>query len=280
MNPKSTRLILIGLFLLAAVAAAYFFLRSSPPADTADAQQEALAQLQQDSESEPRFHFYNGFPGFAQVSVSVQDNDPVERARNYLQKYQDLYLQDHADLSLEVLREDGDTVAFYQTYKGLRVYAAEIVVSLQGDTVFATVGNLLTSDVERQALNLAPSITDADAIDLARTDLDMPGAEVIGSPELVVFEPSFVSEAPGILHLAMTTVIGAATTWTWATKTISTGTIAMTATQHRATSIKSSPFITSMSIALAGIPTTVMTANWSCSSMPRWTMPRGAVIAS
>ena len=202
MNPKSTRLILIGVFLLAAVAAATFFLRSSPPADTVDAQQTALALLQQDSEREPLFHFYNGFPGFAQVSVSVQGNDPVERARNYLAVYQDLYLQNHADLSLEVLREDGDTVAFYQTYKGLRVYAAEIVVSLEGDTVFATVGSLLTSDVERQALDTAPAITDADAVDLASATLDMLGADVIGSPELVVFDPSFVSEKPGIVHLA------------------------------------------------------------------------------
>lgn len=202
MNQKRTRFVVIILFLLAAGAAGYFLLRSNTPVDTADAQQTSLAQLQQDSESEPVFHFYNGFPGFAQVSVSVQGDDPVERARNYLQTYQDLYLQNHADLNLEVLREDGDTVAFYQTYKGLRVYAAEIVVSLQGDTVFATVGNLLTSEVERQAVDIFPAITDADAAALARTELDMPDAEIIGNPELVVFDPSFVSEDPGIVHLA------------------------------------------------------------------------------
>ena len=202
MNQKRIRFVVIILFLLAAGAAGYFFLRSNTPVDTADAQQTSLAQLQQDSESEPVFHFYNGFPGFAQVSVSVQGDDPVERARNYLQTYQDLYLQNHADLSLEVLREDGDRVAFYQTYKGLRVYAAEIVVSLQGNTVFATVGNLLTSDVERQALDIVPAITDADAANLARLELEQPNAEIIGNPELVVFDPSFVSEDPGIVHLA------------------------------------------------------------------------------
>ena len=92
MNQKRIRFVVIILFLLAAGAAGYFFLRSNTPVDTADAQQTSLAQLQQDSESEPVFHFYNGFPGFAQVSVSVQGDDPVERARNYLQTYQDLYL--------------------------------------------------------------------------------------------------------------------------------------------------------------------------------------------
>jgi len=202
MKTNNNRILIAAAAVLGIVLIGYLVLRSQSPAPVIDPQEVALAQLKEDSTLEPILRFYDGFPGFAQVSIAIAGANATERARNFLSKYQDLYLQNDPNLNLEVKRVDGDTVVFYQTYKGLRVYAAEIVVNLQGDTVFATVGNLLTSEVERQALVIAPAITDADAANLARAELDLPGAEIIGSPELVVFDPSFVSEAPAIVHLA------------------------------------------------------------------------------
>lgn len=200
--PKRPLILVAVLAALGLIVAAILYLRPHAPAQTLDPQEIALAQLRLDSQRDPILHFYDGFPGFAEVSISVAGADPVQRARNFLGTYQDLYLQNDPHLTLELLRQDGDSVIFYQTYKNLRVFAAQIAVNLIDDKVFATVGTLLTSEVERQRLDILPAITDQDAIAIARTELGLPESKLIGSPELVVFDPSLVSEAPAIAHLA------------------------------------------------------------------------------
>ncbi|HLE73834.1 MAG TPA: hypothetical protein VI688_06290, partial [Anaerolineales bacterium] len=202
MTSKSSRNPIAVLVILGLTVAGILSSCSQAPSQALDPQEAALALLRQDSQLEPRLHFYSGFPGFAEISISVAGENPVERARNFLNTYQDLYLQNDSNLSLEVLRQEGEVVVFFQTYKTLRVFAAQMAVNLEGDTVFATVGRLLTSEVEQQALDILPAITDQDAIALARAELDLAEAKVIGSPELVVFDPSFVSEAPAVVHLA------------------------------------------------------------------------------
>lgn len=202
MAPKNSQILTALLAIVGLTAAGILTSCSQAPSQAVDPQEAALAQLRQDSQREPRLHFYDGFPGFAEISISVEGGNPTERARNFLSTYQDLYLQNDPNLNLEVLRQEGDVVVFFQTYKNLRVFAAQITVNLHDDTVYATAGHLLTSEVERQALDILPAITDQDAIAIARAELDLAEAKLIGSPELVVFDPSFVSEAPAVAHLA------------------------------------------------------------------------------
>jgi len=202
MRLKNRQILIAILAMLALAVAATLYFRNQVPSLALDPQEAALAQLRQDSQREPRLHFYSGFPGFAEISIPVEGESPVERARNFLSTYQDLYLQNDPNLSLEVLRQEGEVVVFFQTYKTLRVFAAQIAVNMEDDTVFATVGRLLTSEVERQALDLLPAMTDQDAVAIARVELDLAEAKLIGNPELVIFDPSFVSEAPAIAHLA------------------------------------------------------------------------------
>ena len=141
-------------------------------------QEAALRELEKESERPLNTYYQNGFPRFVQSSVPVPGGDAVERARNYLRTYRDLYLQSDPNLALAVRDtrgpgEDGlEHVAFYQMFRGYPVYAGEIVVSLDGDRVFATVGGLLLSDV---VLNTIPSISPREAEDIARDDADLPG---------------------------------------------------------------------------------------------------------
>ncbi|TET96749.1 MAG: hypothetical protein E3J29_05215, partial [Dehalococcoidia bacterium] len=167
-------------------------------------QEAALRELEADSERPPDLYFQNGFPRFVHGSVPVQGADAVERARNFLQTYQDLYLQSDPNLALAVRdtrgpEEDGlEHVAFYQTYRGYPVYAGEIVVSLDGDQVFATVGGLL-SDV---ILNTIPAISPREAEEIARDDLGLPDAPIFGETGLLVFDQSLLADVPPDPHMA------------------------------------------------------------------------------
>ena len=167
-------------------------------------QEAAFRELEADSERPPDLYFQNGFPRFVHGSVPVQGADAVERARNFLETYEDLYLQSDPNLALAVRdtrgpEEDGlEHVAFYQTYRGYPVYAGEIVVSLDGDQVFATVGGLL-SDV---VLNTFPAISPREAEEIARDDLGLPDAPISGDTSLLVFDQSLLADVPSDPHMA------------------------------------------------------------------------------
>jgi Zn-dependent metalloprotease len=174
-------------------------------AAAASPQEAALRQLEKDSERPLNTYYQNGFPRFVQASVPVQGADVVERARNYLQTYRDLYLQSDPNLALAVRDtrgpgEDGlEHVIFYQMFRGYPVYAGEIVVSLDGDRVFASVGGLLLSDV---VLNTIPSVSPREAEDIARDDVGLPGAPIFGETGLLVFDRSLLEDVPSDPHMA------------------------------------------------------------------------------
>jgi Zn-dependent metalloprotease len=167
-------------------------------------QETALRELEAASERPLDTYYQNGFPRFVHADVPVQGADAVERARNFLRSYGDLYLQSNPDLALAVRDvkgpgEDGlEYVAFYQTYRGYPVYAGEIVVSLDGDRVFATIGGLLSNVV----LNTFPAISPREAEDIARDDVGLPGAPIFGDTSLVVFDRSLLEDVPSDPHMA------------------------------------------------------------------------------
>jgi hypothetical protein len=142
-----------------------------------DARQEAaLRRLRAASETPTHVYFRNGFPRVVNTRVRVNGASAVERARNFLQNYREIYGQfmprlfrstatDNAlslpdpmtgaerarefqrrfdrlqgiptsnpDLDLAVrgtTGPDDQIVGFYQTYRGIPVYGAELVVILQ-----------------------------------------------------------------------------------------------------------------------------------------------------
>jgi len=177
----------------------------SEQAAVANPQEAALRDLEKESERPLNTYYQNGFPRFVQASVPVQGADAVERARNYLQTYRDLYLQSDPNLALAVRDtrgpgEDGlEHVIFYQMFRGYPVYAGEIVVSLDGDRVFATVGGLLLSDV---VLNTIPAISPREAEDIARDAASLPDAPIFGETGLLVFDRSLLEDVPSDPHMA------------------------------------------------------------------------------
>lgn len=178
-------------------------------------QEAALHELEAASDRSPDLYFQNGFPRFVHGSVEVQGADAVERARNFLETYGDLYLQSNPNLALAVRdtrgpEEDGlEHVAFYQTFRGYPVYAGEIVVSLDGDRVFTTVGGLL-SDV---VLNTFPAISPREAEDVAQDDVDQPDAPIFGETGLLVFDPSLLDDVPPDPHMAWQVTLGDRDPW-------------------------------------------------------------------
>jgi Zn-dependent metalloprotease len=176
-----------------------------------DPQVAALRKLERASETKPDLYIQNGFPRFVQFSIPLEGADVVERARNFLLTYRDLYLQSNPDLNLEVLRVNGETgVTFYQTYKGILVFAAEIVVSLDGADGFATVGGLLKSDI---SVDIIPDILASQAEQIAATHLGLIDPTFLGKTTLTIFDPSMLDDVTPDPHLAWMLTVGGPDPW-------------------------------------------------------------------
>ncbi len=174
----------------------------------------ALRQLETDSETPTDLYFQNGFPRFVSGDFRVEGADAVERARNFLGTYKNLYRIANPDLGLAVRRvsegEAQTNVVFYQTYQGLEVFASEIVVTLNGDRVTATVGGLLNGDV---ALDSIPTLFPVQADEAARADLELPDAQVAGTTTLMVFDQSMLEDVPSELYLVWRVTISEPAPW-------------------------------------------------------------------
>ncbi len=185
--------VLIGL-------AGLYFLRSRVQPEAPDPQLTSYEALKTASAIVPELYFENGFPRGAHVDVSVPGANPAERAANFLETYKDLYLLSDPAFELHVRRsaKEGDNVTFYQTYHGLPVFGAEVVVTLNGDHVQSTVGGLLTDTT----LDTTPLIANSDAEALARTELGLPAdAPVAGETTLMAFDLSLIEDVPPDAHL-------------------------------------------------------------------------------
>lgn len=174
----------------------------------------SLNALRLASAAPVRIQFNRGFPRSVSLDVTASGNSAVERARSFLDAYAALYRQDHPDVALHHKRSEGDPagweiVRFSQTFRGLPVFGAEIVVHMKNDPfalpsrILFTSGALL-SPVEVDwispptiQVDMIPAVTPETAEDAARADLSRPGATVIGQTTLMVFDPSIIGLAPG-----------------------------------------------------------------------------------
>jgi Zn-dependent metalloprotease len=194
----------LGLVAAIAVAAVVLFVltRGGEPAAQARLRQQAgedplvaaLLELTKESAKPVTYRFEDGFPEAVHFRVEVAGDTATERASTYLNRYGDLYRLGKEGFGLHLRRvqqqPDGDTVVFYQTYRGLEVYGGELAVYLAGPFVVATAGALLANEPR---LNLQPSLTrgQAEAIGRAEAGTD---ALVLAQSKLIVFDPSLLGQ--------------------------------------------------------------------------------------
>lgn len=161
-----------------------------PPPSSPDPQVNALRRLQAASETPVRVSFAHDFPRSVAARVHTEGRDAVEHAKFFLNQYRDLYAQNSPHLQLKVRRVNRpptEDMLFYQTYRGLEVFGAELLVSLNRRTVFHTVGGLLTADTR---LDPAPNLSEDEALNVARRQLTLPDARRAAPTTLMVFDRS------------------------------------------------------------------------------------------
>lgn len=200
MNERSgrNRWILIGgvVLILIVLAGVYVAVRPAPEPEeifvSVDPLVSAVERIEAASATQPEILFSNGFPVAVGVEITVDGDNPLERAQNYLDTHQDFYQQTDPDFALTVVdvnTEDGDDILFVQSYKGLPVFGGELVVSLDGDKVYLTGGNLLTEP----PASIVPEISRLDA---ENTVLDAHGnaeALILGQTSLMIFDESLLN---------------------------------------------------------------------------------------
>lgn len=210
------KFVLVTLLILVPACNLPLAVTSTPiiPEEIPDSQMAAMRQLEADSETPPDLYFQDGFPRFVSGSFLVEGADVVERARNFLETYQELYRIANPDLELAARRvseQEAETnVVFYQTYKSIEVFASEIVVTLNGDRVNATVGGLLNGDL---AVDVTPLLSESQAEESAIADLAMPNALIAGTTTLMIFDPSLLSDAPTETHLVWRVTLNGSVPW-------------------------------------------------------------------
>ena len=194
----------ISTMILASALAAYAFVllfanwpvsrvtaqRQAP--GSVDPQVAALKRLQAASRTPIRVSFAGGFPRSVTARVQTQGSDAVDRAEFFLSQYRDLYAQQSAHLKLNVRtvnRPPVENVLYYQTYRGIEVFAAGLLVSLDRHEVFHTAGALVTSDIR---LDHAPKIHEEQAESIVRRQLERAGARLGAPTTLMVYDRSLL----------------------------------------------------------------------------------------
>jgi len=170
----------------------------------------ALDDLRAASAMPVQIRFRHGFPVSVQMDVPATGATDVERAREFLVQYRDLYLLDHPEVELVHVRSDshpvyGETVRFAQRAWGFPVLGAEIAVHLGSNAggaprVLATSGMLLipaqtdrTPPIDRE-IDLLPAITPETAESVARADLGIAGAPLLGRTIMMIHDAGMVDE--------------------------------------------------------------------------------------
>jgi len=145
-----------------------------------------------------------GFPRDVLARVAVEGRDPASRALAYLRTYRDLYRWTDPRSALGVRRVSSnralrlDSVVLYQTYDGLPVHGGELVVHVAGNEVVGSVGAML-HDV---SLDTHPTTTPSDAENVARRAVGFDSPKLLSATELVILDPSILSEREPATRLA------------------------------------------------------------------------------
>lgn len=154
------------------------------------------------SAAEPHFLFERGFPSGVSVRLQIDGADAVERAGNFLDTYRDLYFLNDEELGFAASRveafERGQTVTLSQTYRGLPVFASQLVVGFLDSTLISTTGYILHGDI---TLDTVATLSPTQAIETARLALSLPEAQLSHPPELMIFDYSLLADVASEPHL-------------------------------------------------------------------------------
>src|SRR5262245_35507210 len=182
--------------LLGVISLSGFLAATSPPGAGStlrppDARMVAAERLFAASRRPPQIRFAGGYPRSFIGSVPAAGRTPVGRARQFLADYASLYGLDNAAIRLDVRRQARlagvvDSITFTETYRGIPVEGADLVVNLVRGDVISTLGGLLHADPGELRLGLGPR--DAEAI--AFGPVGALGARPIGRTTLFLRDPS------------------------------------------------------------------------------------------
>ena len=177
-----------------------------------DSQVLAMRRLQDVSQRRPSIQFENGFPAAVNMRVATQGDLPEMKARHFLRENRDFYKLSEPDRDLQVKRvvvEDTEHVLFSQTHEGLPVFGGELLVTMSGPEVFATVGTLLTpaqlSGLNDEGRNRLPAVQAEEIVGRA---LQRPGAPLLDETVLMVFDLSLLENVESDPHVVWKVKLG------------------------------------------------------------------------
>jgi Zn-dependent metalloprotease len=156
----------------------------------------ALGRLRALSQTPVDARFAGGFPRSLRLDVAAPAGaTPTARARAFLTQWQDVFSQNHADLALHPVTTESaeqEVVAFYQTFRGIPVFGAQLAVGMQQSAVAPpritfTTGWLLPAFPNIEDVEIQPCITPQMAEDAARLALGRLDAPVVGETILMLF---------------------------------------------------------------------------------------------
>jgi hypothetical protein len=159
----------------------------------------ALEDLARASSTPPAIEFRQGFPLEARFDVAASGGSAVEQARRFAAQYAELFRLRTSDSVLLPRRSFadriGEVVSFYQTWKGIPVFASQFAIGLadsrSGPRVRFARGALL-SDRGEVSVDPDPAIPAHIAQESARTHLDRRGAAALDETRLWIFDPGLV----------------------------------------------------------------------------------------
>ncbi len=161
----------------------------------------SLHELEAESVEPTEITVQSGVPVSVDTRVAVAGDNPADRARNYVRRFRALYRQADPDAALPVQRvvdddEALDHVVLHQRHAGLSVFAADLVVSLQGNEVIGTSGALVPSE-SLAALDPVPTLAAERAAELARAALGLrlPMAALVPDVRLEIFAPGVLADS-------------------------------------------------------------------------------------
>ena len=156
---------------------------------SADASAEALATLRRTSLAPADVRMVDGFPRHVAGRWLIDVADPVEGARRFLADYEGLYRAQHDGLELHVRRMLGggaEGVAFYQTWRDLPLFGAELNVLMSGQEVRGTIGSL-AAEPPPERFDVRPGLSPDEAVSLFAEAVSvkiepgsLPGSAVLG----------------------------------------------------------------------------------------------------
>lgn len=188
-------------------------LESPPCPAPPSAQLEALQQLAQASQEPLSVRFENDVPVFLSARVPLSDNlpdDPIVQTLGFLTRYRDLYGLENPLAQLFPTRilgpgqEDAGIInpMFHvflgQHWDGIPVFAAELAVHIEGESIDGSSGRYLTS----VPVFPPPTLNAADALDVASKEVPGTNVEPVADARLTYYNGGLLGAEDKETHLA------------------------------------------------------------------------------